>query len=435
MVPLPVHEHHAKAPQPQSETTASHDAILPEASTWTTIPDVLTESSKRQVLVFAHIPPPHHGQSVMVELMLRGLQHDTSLSVFHVDARVSDALEDVGGLRVGKFGKLLRHCLRALAIRLRHGPMDLYYVPAPAKKSAIIRDWIVMILLRPWFSRTILHWHAIGLADWACGASHIGQPPQRVFSGLFDQAARLLTRLFLGRTDLSIILTEADRKEVSLLKPKRITVVPNGIPDPCPLFKTDVLPLKTTGSSAGLFRCLYLAHCTRDKGLFDAIEATCLANELLARQGSARSIALTIAGSFMNEAERREFQTLMERIPESVVRHVGFVSGPEKSALLRDHDCLVSFSRRETFGLNVVEALAFGMLPCLSPIPAYVESFSAISVIARSMSIPDLANALILGTDSTTSPSIMRAFYLEHFSPERFTQQISEALLRSSDHS
>jgi hypothetical protein len=144
---------------------------------------------------------------------------------------------------------------------------------------------------------------------------------------------------------------------------------------------------------------------------------------------------MTIAGSFMNEAERREFQTLMERIPESVVRHVGFVSGREKSALLRDHDCLVSFSKRETFGLNVVEALAFGMLPCLSPIPSYVDSFSEISVIARSMRIPDLADALILGTVTTTSPSLMRSFYLEHFTAERFTQQISEALLESSDHS
>jgi hypothetical protein len=26
-----------------------------------------------KLLVFAHFPPPHHGQAVMVELMLRGL--------------------------------------------------------------------------------------------------------------------------------------------------------------------------------------------------------------------------------------------------------------------------------------------------------------------------------------------------------------------------
>jgi hypothetical protein len=25
---------------------------------------------KRKILVFAHVPPPHHGQSVMVQVML-----------------------------------------------------------------------------------------------------------------------------------------------------------------------------------------------------------------------------------------------------------------------------------------------------------------------------------------------------------------------------
>jgi hypothetical protein len=29
-----------------------------------------------KLLVFAHVPPPHHGQAVMVELMLRGLRGD-----------------------------------------------------------------------------------------------------------------------------------------------------------------------------------------------------------------------------------------------------------------------------------------------------------------------------------------------------------------------
>ncbi|NJK93360.1 MAG: hypothetical protein HC904_17035 [Blastochloris sp.] len=28
-----------------------------------------------KLLVFAHVPPPHHGQAVMVELMLRGLEN------------------------------------------------------------------------------------------------------------------------------------------------------------------------------------------------------------------------------------------------------------------------------------------------------------------------------------------------------------------------
>jgi len=380
------------------------------------------------VLVFAHIPPPHHGQSVMVELMLRGLQNDPTLSVFHVDARFSDGLEDIGGIRAGKLGRLLSFCVEALGIRFRHGPMDLYYVPAPAKKSAIIRDWIVMALLRPWFSRTILHWHSIGLGKWAAGNHGAVSSSSFVFPTLIDLPARFLTRLMLGRANLSLILTEADRNEVSLLKPKRIDVIPNGIPDPCPHFETEVLPLRATAPAQGPFRCLYLAHCTREKGLFDAIEATCLANEFLTRQESDRRITLTIAGSFMNEAERQEFQTVIEQIPKSMVRHVGFVSGAEKSTLLRSHDCLVSFSKRETFGLNVVEALAFGMLPCLSPIPAYGASFSKVSVIAKEMTPSSYGVALADCVDHPTSPEALRTFFLRSFTEKKFVERIVAAL-------
>jgi hypothetical protein len=29
--------------------------------------------NKRKILVFAHVPPPHHGQSVMMQVLLEGL--------------------------------------------------------------------------------------------------------------------------------------------------------------------------------------------------------------------------------------------------------------------------------------------------------------------------------------------------------------------------
>jgi hypothetical protein len=50
--------------------------------------------NKRKILVFAHVPPPHHGQSVMVQIMLEGLRADPRFGVHHVDAWVSDDLED-----------------------------------------------------------------------------------------------------------------------------------------------------------------------------------------------------------------------------------------------------------------------------------------------------------------------------------------------------
>src|SRR5262245_48117198 len=100
-----------------------------------------------KLLVFAHIPPPHHGQSYMVQLMLQGFggdhrkplhkrqppaqapgephartpADDYGIDLYHVDARLSKRLEEIGDLRVGKFVLLLGYCLQAIWCRFRYG--------------------------------------------------------------------------------------------------------------------------------------------------------------------------------------------------------------------------------------------------------------------------------------------------------------------------
>src|SRR5882757_2413053 len=148
----------------------------------------VNRKSEMKLLVFAHTPPPHHGQSYMVQLMLAGFGGDRrrrrrqggdsegepevavggpfGIECYHVNARLSQKLEDIGDLRIGKFILLLGYCLQAIWCRFRYGVTNLYYIPAPGKRSALYRDWLVMFLCRPFFKHTILHWHAAGLAKW-----------------------------------------------------------------------------------------------------------------------------------------------------------------------------------------------------------------------------------------------------------------------------
>src|SRR6267378_4359783 len=117
-----------------------------------------------KLLVFAHTPPPHHGQSYMVQLMVEGFGGDQRKSgigsnrvetigktpgkgqrergefgveCYHVDARLSQKLEDIGDFRVGKFLLLLGYCLQAIWCRARYGVTNFYYIPAPGKRSAL----------------------------------------------------------------------------------------------------------------------------------------------------------------------------------------------------------------------------------------------------------------------------------------------------------
>ncbi|MEO7299898.1 MAG: hypothetical protein ABI042_15125, partial [Verrucomicrobiota bacterium] len=165
-----------------------------------------------KIVVFAHTPPPHHGQSYMVQLMLEGFGGDQrkrhgispgtarEIEFYHVNARLSQDFEDIGTFRAKKLFLLLRYSMEAIWCRLRYGAKILYYIPAPGKRSAVFRDWLVMFMCRPFFSKIIFHWHAVGLGEWLETA-----PPR----------TRSLTHRFLGNADLSIVLGNYNRADAA----------------------------------------------------------------------------------------------------------------------------------------------------------------------------------------------------------------------------
>lgn len=343
-----------------------------------------------KLLVFAHVPPPHHGQSYMVKLMLDGFGGDHrhpapgparvspfGIECYHVDARLSQRLEHIGDVRVAKLVALIGYCLQAIWCRYRHGVTNLYYIPGPGKRSAVYRDWVVMLLCRPFFDRVVLHWHAAGMGKWLERA--------------VQSRARSFTYERMREVDLSVVLSQFNRLDAEKLCARRVEIVGNGIPDPCPdyaatlqqkrrarrdaraklLAGTPLSPetVAAAGGDAEVFRILYLAHCTREKGLFDTIEAVALVNLALVASRSPVQIELTVAGDFMEQAERRQFDARIARpdlqnaAGKPVVTYAGFVSGQSKTRALAEADCFCfpTFYYAESFGLVLAEAMAFGV--------------------------------------------------------------------------
>jgi len=342
-----------------------------------------------KLLVFAHTPPPHHGQSYMVQLMLNGFGGDQrrppnapsaalahNITCYHVNARVSKELEDIGDFRLSKLFLLFGFCIQAIWCRFRYGVTNLYYIPAPGKKSALYRDWLVMFLCRPFYRRIILHWHAAGLGKW--------------LETSIQFRARAFTYQRMKNADLSIVLSKYNRADAEKLFPQQIRVVSNGIPDPCPKYEHDVLPrrrarfaarqklaagktldsgdLENTGGDPQRFKVLYLAHCTREKGLFDTIEGLLAANAKLAAAKSPFALELMVAGNFVNSQEKAEFEKICAA-PEAAgcIRYLGFVSATQKEQALRDADlfCFPTYYQNENQPVNLIEAMAFG-LPILT---------------------------------------------------------------------
>ena len=425
-----------------------------------------------KLLVFAHTPPPHHGQSFMVRQMLEGFGGDCRTShaqqekivefgveCYHVNARLSKAIHDIGGIRPGKLYLLMGYCLQAIWCRFRYGVTNFYYVTAPGQRAALYRDWLVMFLCRPFFNRVILHWHAAGLTEWLEKSA--------------SATARWLTRQLLGKPALSIVLSKYNVADGERLGSNQVRIVHNGISDPCPDFAREVLPrrlarftarsrlaagdllspseLEQCGADPNVVKLLYLAHCSREKGLFDALNAVSLANKTLRAKGSPLRFHLTVAGDFVNAAERVEFdqriaapdlQTLFPddsrketpgtKVPpdQPAVRYAGFMSGEQKKEAFARSDCfcLPTYYANENQPVTLIEAMAFG-LPIVTTrwrsLPELFDPEYPGLIDPRS---PEQLAAAVLTTVSKHSGRELREKFLAGFTLSHHLHDLARAL-------
>jgi glycosyltransferase involved in cell wall biosynthesis len=318
------------------------------------------------IVVFAQVPPPEHGQSRMVQMALESLRADPErFDIHHVNARFSETLEDIGDSSIRKAFPIAKYLFHAVRLRFRLAHPLLYYVPGPAKWSAVFRDWVLLTVLRLFYKRLVFHWHAIGQGEWAQGSSRLalGGP-----AGL-ERLARAVSGVVLSHPYASIAVCPTTQTDSRSVGSKLEFVVCNGIEDPCADFETSFLPARAAryrdlaSSPSPCFRILFLSHGTVEKGLLDALKAIHL---MLDESDPHWNVDFTIAGGICEELQVRfghEVTKLRRAYPERLrIEALDYVRGSEKCECFRSHEIFLAPSRWESFGLTVVEAMANGML-------------------------------------------------------------------------
>jgi glycosyltransferase involved in cell wall biosynthesis len=403
-----------------------------------------------RVLIYAQVPPPVHGQSVMAQHLIEGLRgtgqvdlsdassgrEDALLGYVHVNPQLSNDLADIGRWRPGKILKVFAHIFEAIRAKFRYRLDTFYFVPAPPKREALYRDWAVLFLCRPFFRKLVLHWHCIGQREFL--ARKLTAPE------------RWLAHLCYGRAALSIALSQYSEEEASMFRPLKSVIVPNGIPDPCPEFDAEVWPERQKRwqeraawdeqpvGPAPPYEVLFLAGRMTPKGLFDAIEAAKLANGHLERGGVSRRIRLTVAGSFDDEAEKARFEgasvglnaTQAQEQEFSLCVYAGWADEAKKHELFSRADCFIfpTTYPSESFGLVLAEAMAHGCAVITTRWQAVPEVLPpADPNVVEPRDIDALAAALLRCAAAPASRSL-RDYFLAHFTRERFARDMARAL-------
>lgn len=386
----------------------------------------------------------------MLQLMLQGFGGDQQKSApssgsghgiqcYHVNTRLSKSLQDIGEFHGTKLLKLLLYCIKAIWFRFRYGVENFYYIPAPGKSSALYRDWMVLFICRPFFKRLILHWHAAGLGKW--------------LETSVQMRSRSLTYRLAKDADLSIVLSRYNIADAEKLLPRRVRVVSNGIPDPCPDFRQKLLPrrlarfsarekllarrpltaedLHETGGDPQIVRILFLAHCMTEKGVFDAANAVVLSNRTLAEQQSVVRIKLMIAGTFVTAEERAQFDSLLTQPGfDEAVEYLGFVSGEGKERALHQADlfCFPTYYLGENQPVNLIEAMAHGLPIITTRWRSLPEMFPADYPGLVSIKSPGRIAAAILNVMTQETGEGFRQLFLARFTLEAHLSKLAEAI-------
>jgi len=189
--------------------------------------------------------------------------------------------------------------------------------------------------------------------------------------------------------------------------------------------------LKNAGGDASVVRVLFLAHSSREKGVFAAAAGVGLANRTLAAQNSPLRMKLIATGSFVSEAEKAEFDGLMQtsEFPGSF-EHLGFVAGAQKNRILREADlfCFPTLYMGENQPVNLIEAMAYGLPVVTTRWRSLPEMFpSDYSGLVDNQDPGKIATAL-LGLIASGIGEDLRGIFLKRFTVEHHLENLAAAI-------
>lgn len=288
---------------------------------------------KIDALMVGIVPPPYHGQSMVTKALFDA--DLTPLTTKCIELSYNSELAAIGKFRLRKIFQLLIAIGSTIHIQYSTKTKLLYYTPGSANLVPFLKDLIFLSIVRPFFPKTVLHYHSAGLPEFLAKNCILS----------------ILGRLAYGRGAYSLALSQFVPVPSKSFGVKDTLVIPNGALAPHNL---------THRPPAGIFTLGFLGNLYEEKGIFEAFESALK----IASERPDTEFRLQIAGPAPCAAVEEKLKTLLTRIPSNLtVNLLGRVQAQKKWNFLQDCNILLfpSYYKSENFPITVLEAMAAGL--------------------------------------------------------------------------
>lgn len=379
----------------------------------------MSERPSQRLVVVGPTPPPTHGVSVSIELLLNALR-SLGLLVAYLDTTDRRSLANVGRFDLINVLLGLKHAWGLAALLTRNRGASVY-LPIAQSRWGLLRDALFVAVARL-FGRTLyLHLHGGGLV--------------RVYADA-DPVLRFVIRWAFRSADQVWALTPGIARGLEGMVPDgRLRVVENVASNP-----NGISTSRSGGKSGdrgarqtGTFRVLHISNLIPEKGCLDLLDAI----SYLADRAAGWHI--TIAGDTYDHSFRRFVERRAREVSgPAAVEILPALEGSAKREALGSTDAFVLPTRYQFEGqpLVILEAMASGVAIVATRhagIPETVRDGKEALLVPPANS-EAIGSALErIAADANLRSSLGRAArerYERSYRPERLVEDLA-ALLRS----
>lgn len=292
---------------------------------------------RTRIVVAGEFPPPIGGQNIMVKQLFDELSKVSTYNVEHLRFNFSPTFSDLRKFSWRKVFEVFRVWGRMLRLRFR-GRIDVLWFPSGGPQTApILRDILLLPLGSLLARRTIVQFHAAGIAE-RLERSH-------------DIPARLASRVYQSCADSAIVMTPFNRRDPEALGVREISVIPHQLDD-----RYEEASINRPLENRLCF--LYVGHLYDLKGTPQLLEA------FSSVAATHQDVHLTLVGGFLAPYSKSQFSSQIKRLGlVENVSYAGEVRGDDVDQYYSSADCFVfpSIAAYESFGMVLIEAMMWGL--------------------------------------------------------------------------